>query len=84
MELSKNLARRDIEVYSTMSETKAEFAERAIHSLKDTIYHYIEDHGEKKIHSRVTSICVYNELSRQQIDLGNHLEMSRILISSQF
>ena len=48
MELSKNLARRDIEVYSTMGDTKAEFAERAIHSLKDIIYHYIEDHGEKK------------------------------------
>ena len=38
---------KDIEVYSTMSETKAAFAERAIQSLKHIIHRYIEDHGEK-------------------------------------
>ena len=38
---------KDIEVYSTMSETKAAFAERAIQSLKYIIYRYIEEHGEK-------------------------------------
>ena len=37
---------KDIEVYSTMGETKAAFAERAIQSLKHIIYRYI-DHGEK-------------------------------------
>ena len=41
---------KNIEVYSTMSETKAAFAERAIQSLKHIIYRYIEDHGEKFIH----------------------------------
>ena len=40
---------KDIVVYSTMSETKAAFAERAIQSLKHIIYRYIEDHGEKFI-----------------------------------
>ena len=40
---------KSIEVYSTMSETKAAFAERAIQSLKHIIYRYIEDHGEKFI-----------------------------------
>ena len=40
---------KDIEVYSTMSETKAAFAERAIQSLKHIIYRYIEDYGEKFI-----------------------------------
>ena len=39
--------KKDIEVYSTMSETKAAFAERAIQSLEHIIYRYIEDHGEK-------------------------------------
>ena len=39
----------DIEVYSSMSETKAAFAERAIQSLKDIVYRYIEDHGEKTV-----------------------------------
>ena len=38
---------KDIEVYSTMRQTKAAFAERAIQSLKHLIYRYIEDHGEK-------------------------------------
>ena len=37
---------KDIEVYSSMSETKAAFAERAIQSFKHIIYRYIEDHGE--------------------------------------
>ena len=40
---------KSIEVYSTMSETKAAFAERAIQSLKHIFYRYIEDHGEKFI-----------------------------------
>ena len=38
---------KDIEVYSTMSEIKAAFAERAIQFLKHIICRYIEDHGEK-------------------------------------
>ena len=40
---------KSIEVYSTMSETKAAFAERAIQSLKHIIYRYIENRGEKFI-----------------------------------
>ena len=38
---------KDIEVYSTMSETKTTFAERATQSLKHITYRYIKDHGEK-------------------------------------
>ena len=34
-----------------MSETKAAFAERGIHSLKHIIYRYIEDHVENSITS---------------------------------
>ena len=52
--------KNDVEVYSTMSGTKAAFAERSIQSLKHIVYRYIEDHREK-----ITLICVYNELSRQ-------------------
>ena len=37
----------DIEIYSTMSETKAAFPKRAIQSLKLIVYRYIEDHVEK-------------------------------------
>ena len=36
-----------IEIYSTMSETKAAFAERTIRSLKNFLYRYMEDYGYK-------------------------------------
>ena len=39
--------KKDIEVYSTTSETKAAFAERAIQSVKHIIYRYIEDNAAK-------------------------------------
>ena len=32
-----------IQVYSTMTETKAVFAERTIRSLKNIVYRYMED-----------------------------------------
>ena len=34
-----------IQIYSTMSETKAAFAERTILSLKNILYRYMEDNG---------------------------------------
>ena len=47
-EISKKLCReKDLGVYSTMSWTKAAFAERAMQSLKHIIYRYIENHGKK-------------------------------------
>ena len=46
----KLLGEKNIEIYSTMSEINAAFAERAIQSLKHIIYRYIEDHGKKFIH----------------------------------
>ena len=39
-----------IQVYSTMSETKAAFAERTIRSLKKILYRYMEVFGYKYIH----------------------------------
>ena len=36
-----------IQIHSTMSETKAAFAERTIRSLKKKLYHYMEDNGYK-------------------------------------
>ena len=44
--LNKICKEKVIEVYSTMSKTKAAFAERAIQSLKHIIYRCTEDHGE--------------------------------------
>ena len=37
-----------IEIYSTMSQTKAAFAERTIRSLKNVLYRYMEDYGYMK------------------------------------
>ena len=39
-----------IQIYSTMSETKAAFAERTIRSLKNILYRYMEGSGYKYIH----------------------------------
>ena len=39
-----------IEIFSTMKETKAAFAERTIHSSKNFLYRYMEDYGYKNIH----------------------------------
>ena len=49
-EFKKFCAGAGIEIYSTMSETKAAFAERTIRSLKKIMSRYMEDHGYKYIH----------------------------------
>ena len=50
VEFKKFCAGAGIEIYSTMSETKAAFAERTIRSLKKIMYRYMEDYGYKYIH----------------------------------
>ena len=40
-----------LQIYSTMSETKAAFAERTIRSLKNNLYRYMEDFVYKYIHN---------------------------------
>ena len=49
-----------IQVYSTMSETKAAFAERTIRSLKNILYRYMEDFGYKLIHKLPQFIITLN------------------------
>ena len=46
-EFKKFCSAEGIEIYSTMSETKAAFAERTIPSLKNILYRYMEDYGFK-------------------------------------
>ena len=46
----KFCAAEEIQVYSTMNETMAAFAERTIRSLKIILYRYMEDFGYKYIH----------------------------------
>ena len=70
-EFSQKFARKkNIEVYSTMSETKAAFAERAFQSLKHIIYRYIEDLGEK----------IFNKL--QQFVFTMNCRVNRYIVKS--
>ena len=55
----KMLRKKKIKMYSTRSETKAAVAERAIKSLKNIIYRYMEENGDKymrKMHSFVKTM----------------------------
>ena len=49
-----------IQVYSTMKETKAAFAERTIRSLKIILYRYMEDFGYNYIHKLPQFITTLN------------------------
>ena len=49
-----------IQVCSTMSETKAAFAERTIRSLKNILYRYMEDYAYKYIHKLPQFITTLN------------------------
>ena len=57
-----------IQVYSTMSETKAAFAERIIRSLKNILYRYMKDFGYKCIHKLPQFIATLNSRRNRSID----------------
>ena len=58
-----------IQVYSTMSEIKAAFAERTIRSLKNILYRYMEDFGYKLIHKIPQLITTLNSRRNSSIDM---------------
>ena len=62
-------AAEGIQVYSTMSETRAAFAERTIRSLKNIIYRYMEDYGYKYIHKLPQLITTLNSRRNSSIDM---------------
>ena len=65
------------EIYSTMSETKAAFAERTIRSLKNIMYRYMEDYGYKHIHKLPQFIATMNSRNNRSIDMKpNHVRNS--------
>ena len=57
------------QTYSTMSETKAAFAERTIRSLKNILYRYMEDNGYKYIHKLTQFVTTLNSRRNCSIDL---------------
>ena len=58
-----------IQIYSTISETKAAFAERTIRSLKNILYRYMEDNGYKYIHKLTQFVTTLNSRRNCSIDL---------------
>ena len=65
----KFCAADEIQVYSTMSETKAVFAERTIRSLKNILYRYMEDFGYKYIHKLPQFITTLNSRRNSSMDM---------------
>ena len=65
----KFCAAEGIQVYSTMSETKAAFAERTIRPLKNILYRYMEDYGYKYLHKISQFIFTLNSKRNSSIDM---------------
>ena len=59
-EFKKFCKAEGIQIYSTMSETKAAFAERTIRSLKNILYRFMEDNGYKYIHKLTQFVTTLN------------------------
>ena len=78
-------AAEGIQVYSTMSETKAAFDERTIRSLKNILYRYMEDFGYKYIHKLPQFIATLNSRRNSSIDMSpntvKNCEFTSILYS---
>ena len=65
----KFCAAEGIQVYSTMSDTKAAFAERTIRSLKNILYRYMEDFGYRYVHKLPQFIATLNSRRNSSIDM---------------
>ena len=65
----KFCAAEGVQVYSTMSKTKAAFAERTIRSLKNIPYRYMEDFGYKYVHKLPQFITTLNSRRNSSIDM---------------
>ena len=68
----KFCAAEGIQVYCTMSETKAAFAERTIRSLKNILYHYMEDCWYTYVHKLPQFITTLNSRRNSSIDMKHN------------
>ena len=68
-EFKKLCKAEGIQIYSTMSETKAAYAERTIRSLKNILYGYMEDNGFKHIHRLTQFVTTQNSRRNCSTDL---------------
>ena len=68
-EFKKICRAEGIQTYSPLSETKAAFAERAIRSLKNILYRYMEDNDYKYIRKLTQFVTTLNSRRNCSIDL---------------
>ena len=68
-EFKKLCKAEGIKIYSTMSETKAAFAERTIRSLKNVPNRYMEDNGDKYIQKLTQFVTTLNSRRKCSTDL---------------
>ena len=68
-EFKKLCKAEGIQIYSTMCETKAAFVERTIRSLKNILYRYMEDNGDKYIHKVTQFVTTLKSRRNCSIDL---------------
>ena len=76
-EFKKVCSAEELETYSTMSETKAVFAEHTIRLLKNILNCYMEDYGYKLIHNVPQFIAKMTSRNNRSIDMKpNHVKNS--------
>ena len=80
----KFCAAEEKQVYSTMSETKAVFAERTIRSLKNILYRYMEDYGYKYIHKLSQFITTLNSRRNKSIDMRPNTVKNCVFMSNLY
>ena len=68
-EFKKLCKAEGIQIYSTMSETKAAFVERTKRSPKNILYRYLEDNGYKYIHKSTQVVTTLASRRKRSIDL---------------
>ena len=68
-EFKKLCKAEGIQIYSIMNETKAAFAERTTRSLKNLLYRYMEDNGDKHIHKLTQFVTLLKSRRNCSIDL---------------
>ena len=68
-EFKKLCKAEGIQIYSTMSETKAAFAERTIRCLQKILYRYMEDNGYKYNHKLTHFVTTLNSRKNCSIDV---------------
>ena len=68
-DLKKLCKAEGIQIYSTMSETKAAFAKRTKRSLKNILYRYMEDNGYKYIHELTHFVTTLSSRRNSSTDL---------------